>query len=159
MKSGSDLQVPLLPLQLKSRLSATQFYRLKSSNHSSLDFSNYQFIIKEYNLERAWRERRLGQGGEKSGASKLYLDSSYFPWAHRRVFTALQTLSLGFFMEASLLWHDWLNCSSLYIDSTLSPTHLPGCGPGWRQVGVETEPNLLITVRFPILGRFQSQPH
>ena len=90
--------------------------------------------------------------GKERRASKLSPDPATFLELTAKVLTALQTLSSGLFMEASLLWHDWLNCSPLAIDSTHSPIPLPGCGPGWVK-GTESS-NPLITGWFPILSCF-----
>ena len=57
MKSGSDLQGAPPPASIEVRIVSwvlTQWLQTEGSNHSSLGFSNYQFIIEEYNLGRAW---------------------------------------------------------------------------------------------------------
>ena len=94
---------------------------------------DHQFIIQGYNSGTARQKIQMGQSMKVCG------DSMPYPLLlEPHVFTnpeTLQTLSFGGFMEASLHRHGWLNQWSLAVESTSSPSVLPG---GWG-LGLVTE--------------------
>ena len=141
-------------------LGMINFARANAELRRAFTLLGYQLIIKGCSSGIARWNRCTEQaiGGGKVWSICDPLNTSLFPNLH--MFTnpeGLWTLSLWVFTEASLHRHYWLNHCPLVIDSTSSPSPLPGD----RGMGLKV-PALMCLVPLatsPIPRCFPKEPH